>query len=229
MKSLAGSRGRAHWQGLGQQPQRILTRTFPVNRRLPFRRCRRRRSTTAKALSCARSPCDNRISNARRRKGPGGRSVLFLGNGRFADMLLGKWAARPCKETQLRHAYIPCAALNPPVQNRFRRPAAGATAGSCFGGLSIGERWGFSSPKPLARGPVPGPLLRFALIFASWAQFMVSAQTRVPSLVTRRPPSFAQKTFVPIVSSISTTSALAGSSSESQMNAISGLHAVRKS
>ena len=77
MKSLAGSRGRAHWQGLGQQPQRTLTRTFSVNRRLPFRRCRRRRSTAAKALSCARSPCENRINNARRRKGPGGRSVFF--------------------------------------------------------------------------------------------------------------------------------------------------------
>ena len=54
MKSLAGSRGRAHWQGLGQQPQRTLARTFTVNRRLPFRRCRRRRSTAAKALSCAK-------------------------------------------------------------------------------------------------------------------------------------------------------------------------------
>ena len=77
MKSLAGSRGRAHWRGLGQQPQRTLTRSFHVNRRLPFRRCRRRRSTAAKALSCARSPCENRINNARRRKGPGGRSVFF--------------------------------------------------------------------------------------------------------------------------------------------------------
>ena len=29
--------------------------------------------------------------------------------------------------------------------------------------FAIGERWGISSPKPLAWGPVPRPLLRFAL------------------------------------------------------------------
>ena len=34
-----------------------------------------------------------------------------------------------------------------------------------FDRFAIWERWGISSPKPLAWGPVPRPLLRFALIF----------------------------------------------------------------
>ena len=50
-----------------------------------------------------------------------------------------------------------------------------------------------------------------------------------PSLVTRRPPSFAQYTLAPAFSSMAITIAFAGSSSESQMNAISGAHAAKKS
>ena len=163
MKSLAGSRGRAHWRGLGQQPQRTLTRSFHVNRRLPFRRCRRRRSTAAKALSCARSPCENRINNARRRKGPGGRSVFFR------QRMLSRYGFGSSGQRGFakKRRFAPRQLPRRPEPDRSEPVSSPRRRGDCrFSLFSIpmGDVGGLT-PNPLPEGHCPSDSpLRFALV-----------------------------------------------------------------
>ena len=69
-------------------------------------------------------------------------------NGRFADMVLGQADSAASQRNAASHAAGSRAALNLPAQNRFRRPAAGATAGSCFFFLPIRNVGGFHPPNP---------------------------------------------------------------------------------
>ena len=61
------------------------------------------------------------------------RAILCLSrNRRFADMFLGHAGSAASQRNAALRSASSRAALNLPARNRFRRPAAGATAGSCF-------------------------------------------------------------------------------------------------